>query len=59
LNIAAIGNVVPQLHLHHVVRYENDKAWATPIWGKFAAVPYTEQQRVLLLEKLKPLNLLN
>jgi diadenosine tetraphosphate (Ap4A) HIT family hydrolase len=59
LNIAAIGNVVPQLHLHHVVRYENDKAWATPIWGKFAAVPYTEQQRVLLLEKLKPLALLN
>jgi diadenosine tetraphosphate (Ap4A) HIT family hydrolase len=59
LNIAAIGNVVPQLHLHHVVRYENDKAWAAPIWGKFAAVPYTEQQRVLLLEKLKPLALLN
>ena len=59
LNIAAIGNIVPQLHLHHVVRYENDKAWATPIWGKFAAVPYTEQQRVLLLEKLKPLALLN
>lgn len=59
LNIAAIGNVVPQLHLHHVVRYENDKAWSAPIWGKFAAVPYTEQQRVLLLEKLKPLALLN
>jgi diadenosine tetraphosphate (Ap4A) HIT family hydrolase len=59
LNIAAIGNIVPQLHLHHVVRYENDKAWATPVWGKFAAVPYTEQQRVLLLEKLKSLDLLH
>jgi diadenosine tetraphosphate (Ap4A) HIT family hydrolase len=59
LNVAAIGNLVPQLHIHHVVRYENDKAWATPVWGKFAAVPYTEQQRVLLLEKLKSLNLLN
>jgi diadenosine tetraphosphate (Ap4A) HIT family hydrolase len=59
LNIAAIGNIVPQLHLHHVVRYENDKAWATPVWGQFAAVPYTEQQRVLLLERLKPLDLLN
>jgi diadenosine tetraphosphate (Ap4A) HIT family hydrolase len=58
LNVAAIGNIVPQLHLHHVVRYENDKAWATPVWGKFAAVPYTEQQRVLLFEKLKLLDLL-
>lgn len=59
LNIAAIGNVVPQLHLHHVVRYENDKAWAAPIWGKFAAVPYTEQQRIELFEKLKLLDLLH
>ncbi len=59
LNIAAIGNVVSQLHIHHIVRYENDKAWAAPIWGKFAAVPYTEQQQVLLLEKLKLLDLLN
>lgn len=59
LNIAAIGNIVPQLHLHHVVRYENDKAWASPVWGKFAAVPYTEQQRVLIFEKLKSLDLLN
>ncbi|MCX7073568.1 MAG: HIT domain-containing protein [Methylococcales bacterium] len=58
LNVAAIGNIVSQLHVHHVVRYENDKAWATPIWGKFTAVPYTEQQKILLLEKLKPIELL-
>ncbi len=58
LNVAAIGNIVPQLHLHHVVRYENDKAWATPVWGKFAAVPYTEQQRIVLLDRLKSLDLL-
>ncbi len=58
LNIAAIGNLVPQLHLHHVVRYQTDKAWAAPIWGKFAAVPYTEQQRVKLLARLTPLDLL-
>ncbi|MEI6269915.1 MAG: HIT domain-containing protein [Methylococcaceae bacterium] len=44
MNIAAIGNLVPQLHLHHVVRYQVDKAWPAPIWGKFAAVPYTAQQ---------------
>ena len=58
LNIAAIGNLVPQLHLHHVVRYQNDKAWPAPIWGKFAAVPYTEQQLEELLARLTPLLLL-
>jgi diadenosine tetraphosphate (Ap4A) HIT family hydrolase len=44
MNIAAIGNMVPQLHIHHIVRYQNDKAWPAPVWGKFDAVPYTEQQ---------------
>ena len=44
MNIAAIGNLVPQLHIHHVVRYKTDKAWPAPIWGKFDAVPYTEMQ---------------
>lgn len=44
LNIAAIGNLVPQLHLHHVVRYRNDKTWPAPIWGKLPALPYSQQQ---------------
>ncbi|WP_262964565.1 HIT domain-containing protein [Methylobacter psychrophilus] len=44
MNIAAIGNLVPQLHIHHVVRYQTDIAWPAPIWGKFAAVPYSRQQ---------------
>lgn len=44
INIAAIGNLVPQLHVHHVVRYRSDKAWPAPVWGKFAAIPYSEQE---------------
>jgi diadenosine tetraphosphate (Ap4A) HIT family hydrolase len=44
MNVAAIGNMVPQLHLHHIVRYRTDKAWPGPVWGKFDAVPLTEQQ---------------
>ena len=44
MNIAAIGNRVPQLHIHHIVRYQVDKAWPAPVWGKFDAVPYTERQ---------------
>lgn len=42
LNIAAIGNLVPQLHLHHVARFEDDLAWPAPIWGRAPAVPYAE-----------------
>ena len=44
MNVAAIGNLVPQLHIHHVVRYQTDIAWPAPIWGRFAAIPYSEQQ---------------
>ena len=44
MNIAAIGNMVPQLHIHHIVRYKNDIAWPAPVWGKFDAIPYTESQ---------------
>jgi diadenosine tetraphosphate (Ap4A) HIT family hydrolase len=44
INIAAIGNLVPQLHIHHIARYRSDKAWPDPVWGKFAAIPYTQQQ---------------
>ena len=33
MNIAAIGNKVPQLHLHHVARFKTDKAWPGAVWG--------------------------
>jgi diadenosine tetraphosphate (Ap4A) HIT family hydrolase len=41
LNVAALGNQVPQLHLHHIVRYESDAAWPAPIWGKKIAQAYS------------------
>lgn len=49
LNVAALGNMVPQLHIHHIVRFKNDVAWPAPVWGKHSAVPYEDAQ----LEKLK------
>lgn len=55
MNIAAIGNMVPQLHIHHIVRYKNDIAWPAPVWGKFNSTPYTGQQIVDLKEKIKSL----
>ena len=44
LNIATLGNIVPQLHLHHVVRYQCDPAWPAPVWGKTPPVPYHPEQ---------------
>ena len=41
LNLAALGNQVPQLHLHHIVRYATDSAWPAPIWGRQAPRAYT------------------
>lgn len=42
MNIAALGNQVPQLHFHHIVRYQNDVAWPNPVWGR-PAIPYTAE----------------
>ncbi|MGY6276402.1 HIT domain-containing protein [Methylomonas sp. MgM2] len=53
LNIAAIGNLVPQLHVHHVARYQHDKAWPGPIWGKFEPVPYHEQEAYVQIQRLQ------
>lgn len=57
LNVAALGNVVPQLHLHHVVRRQDDPAWPAPVWGRLPPQPYGEDalaQRVgLLRERLE------
>jgi len=44
INIAALGNVVPQLHIHHIARYENDPGWPAPVWGAHPAIAYTEEQ---------------
>lgn len=43
MNIAALGNVVPQLHIHHVVRTETDAAWPNPVWGAVAPKGYSAQ----------------
>lgn len=40
LNIATLGNVVTQLHLHVIVRRHDDAAWPGPVWGQGEAIPY-------------------
>ena len=43
LNIATIGNMVPQLHMHHVARTKTDAAWPGPVWGAVTAIDYSEE----------------
>lgn len=53
LNIATLGNVVPQLHIHHLVRYRDDATWPAPVWGQAPPKPYTGEALERLLEKLR------
>ena len=54
LNVA-LGNVVKQLHIHHVVRFSHDPAWPAPIWGKFPRKAYSAEALEAILEKLSVL----
>jgi diadenosine tetraphosphate (Ap4A) HIT family hydrolase len=54
MNVAALGNVVPQLHLHHVVRYKNDPCWPKPIWGQQALTPYTDEALAEIKSRILP-----
>lgn len=42
LNVAALGNLVPQLHVHVVARFRSDPAWPAPVWGQTEVRPYSE-----------------
>jgi len=53
LNVAALGNLVPQLHVHHVVRYAHDPAWPKPVWGLLPARPYAAPERAARLAALR------
>lgn len=53
LNVAAIGNLVPQLHVHHVARYATDSEWPAPVWGRGTAQPYDATTRDQRLHALR------
>lgn len=52
LNVAALGNVVPQLHIHIIARQHNDAAWPRPVWGVGAVEPYALDRVDALLAAL-------
>lgn len=53
LNVAALGNLVPQLHVHVIARFEDDPAWPAPVWGRVAARPYTPEALVERIQALQ------
>ena len=53
INLAALGNVVSQLHIHHVARFKVDETWPDPIWGKGQAIPYNQQESEAVYLQLK------
>jgi len=57
MNIGALGNVVPQLHIHHIVRYKTDPAWPAPVWGAVAAKPFSDDELTALTRALKSMEI--
>jgi len=55
LNIAALGNQVPQLHVHVIARRRTDVAWPKPVWGVKPPLAYEEGQQTSLLNSLHQL----
>jgi diadenosine tetraphosphate (Ap4A) HIT family hydrolase len=53
VNIAAIGNVVPQLHVHIIARRRDDPVWPRPVFGAMPARVYEEAERKALAERLR------
>ena len=53
LNVAAIGNLVPQLHVHHVARFRHDSEWPAPVWGRGTALAYDPAERDRRINRLR------
>lgn len=53
INIATLGNIVKQLHMHVVVRMQEDAAWPAPVWGNGVAQPYSEDAIAQMCARLR------
>lgn len=52
LNVGALGNMVPQLHVHVIARFRSDPAWPGPVWGHSPAVPFPAHQAGVAADRL-------
>jgi diadenosine tetraphosphate (Ap4A) HIT family hydrolase len=53
INVGALGNLVPQLHVHVVARIPGDAAWPGPVWGQGIATPYDAARREAFLSRFR------
>ncbi len=53
INVAALRNMTPQLHVHVIARFINDPAWPKPIWGALPTEPYSEAAQEARLHELR------
>lgn len=53
LNFGALGNMVPQLHVHHIARFKTDMAWPGPVWGNTQGDAREESAQQELLAQIK------
>ena len=53
LNVAALGTLVPQLHVHVIARFREDIAWPRPVWGMATAQPYSPEALVRRIQRLQ------
>lgn len=54
MNVATLGNIVPQLHVHIIARFKNDAAWPNPVWNStLPSTPYPQNEAELLIKELR------
>lgn len=53
INIGALGNLVPQLHIHIIARFRKDRAWPGPVWGNASPEPYSGTELTEAVTRLR------
>ncbi|WP_394153515.1 HIT family protein [Vibrio maritimus] len=53
LNFGALGNMVPQLHVHHIARFKNDIAWPGPLWGSTKGEYRSDADQQSLVQRIQ------
>ena len=53
INVGALGNMVPQLHIHVIARVRSDDGWPGPVWGAYPAIPYETEAQATMIDRLR------
>ena len=53
INVGALGNMVPQLHIHVIARFRADDGWPGPVWGAYPAIPYETEAQATMIDRLR------